>query len=116
MAGIVIRLNPQQLANPDADLRYRIPEMLEELSQGMIVDDGYTYDDDSDEMHVYLLTTRLDLALPLVLEFLRTAHPLGNDLSGNGVAVGTSAYDPADTLEFHIVHPAGITGTIPYLG
>ncbi len=43
MRMIVIRLDPQLLSNPDADLRYRIPELLAQRSEGAITDDGYDY-------------------------------------------------------------------------
>ena len=43
MQTIIIVLDPGRLANPDADLRYRIPEWIEEVSNGAICDNGYDY-------------------------------------------------------------------------
>lgn len=43
MIDIAIRLNPQQLANPDLDIRYLLPDLLAQQSGGQIQDDGYDY-------------------------------------------------------------------------
>ena len=40
MQTIVIVLNPGKLENPDLDLRYQIPDRIEELSGGLIKDNG----------------------------------------------------------------------------
>ena len=37
MATVVIRLDPQLLDNPDADLRYRLPAILAELSMNYML-------------------------------------------------------------------------------
>jgi len=39
--SIVIQLDPKLLVNPDADLRYLLPDLIVERSQGSIADDGY---------------------------------------------------------------------------
>jgi hypothetical protein len=36
MPTIAVRLDPQLLDNPDADIRYRLPELLSERSAGVI--------------------------------------------------------------------------------
>lgn len=41
MGEIAIRLDPGKLANPDADLRYLIPDRIEELSKGKLRNEGY---------------------------------------------------------------------------
>jgi hypothetical protein len=43
MTKLVVRLDPRRLDNPDADIRYLIPDMLAERSAGVISDDGYDY-------------------------------------------------------------------------
>ena len=48
MQTIVIVLNPGKLENPDLDLRYQIPDRIEELSGGLIKDNGYDYIDTED--------------------------------------------------------------------
>ena len=41
----VIRLNPRELTNPDADLRYVIPDLLQTGSAGRVQDNGFDYED-----------------------------------------------------------------------
>ncbi len=48
MPTILLELDPQLLANPDADLRYVVPELLCERSGGLLVSDGYEYTPDFD--------------------------------------------------------------------
>ena len=45
MQTIIIVLNPGKLENPDLDLRYLVPDRIEEVSGGAIEDDGYDYVD-----------------------------------------------------------------------
>lgn len=48
MQTIVVVLNPSKLENPDLDLRYYIPERIEEVSNGAIQDNGYDFIDTED--------------------------------------------------------------------
>lgn len=43
MQTIIIVLDPAKLENPDLDLRYRIPDRIDEVSNGLIKDNGYDY-------------------------------------------------------------------------
>ncbi len=52
---ITLTLDPSKLSNPDADLRYAIPEMVEKLSINQLKDDGFDYDD-ADNMIIYIST------------------------------------------------------------
>ena len=56
---ITLTLNPVKLSNPDADLRYTIPEMIEKVSNNEIKDNGFDYDDE-DNMVVFLSYESLD--------------------------------------------------------
>jgi hypothetical protein len=38
---IAIKLNPAGLVNPDLDMRYRIPDLIRDVTEGRIRDDGY---------------------------------------------------------------------------
>ena len=40
MGSIIIKLNPKKLTNPDLDLRYLIPDKIEEATNGEISDDA----------------------------------------------------------------------------
>ena len=57
---ISITLDPSKLSNPDADLRYTIPEIAEEISNNELQDDGYDYDDDNN-MIIFLSSDTLSL-------------------------------------------------------
>ena len=45
MQTIIILLDPSKLVNPDLDLRYKIPDCIEEVTDGRIQDNGYDYID-----------------------------------------------------------------------
>ena len=45
MQTLVLVLNPSNLENPELDLRYTVPERIEEVSAGAIQDNGYDYID-----------------------------------------------------------------------
>ena len=47
MQTIIVLLNPGQLQNPDLDLRYLVPDRIEEVSASLIKDNGYDYIDQS---------------------------------------------------------------------
>ncbi len=43
MGTIAIKLNPEKLENVDLDLRYLVPERIEEVTNGKVQDNGYDY-------------------------------------------------------------------------
>ena len=43
MQTIIVLLNPGMLENADLDLRYRIPDRIEEVSNSLIQSNGYDY-------------------------------------------------------------------------
>jgi len=77
---VTIRLDPALLPNPDADIRYVLPDLLAARSDGTVRDDGYDYDDD-DVMTIFLDVDDAGAALSLVRSVLRSERVLGNDLS-----------------------------------
>lgn len=84
MQTIIVVLDPGRLANPDADLRYRIPKRIEEVSQGAIRDNGYDYVEQEQAgplMAVWLQTEQADEDWKVVLQLFETEQFLGNDLS-----------------------------------
>lgn len=40
MQTIIIVLNPKEMSNPDLDIRYALPDRIEELTDGKIKDNG----------------------------------------------------------------------------
>jgi hypothetical protein len=111
MPSIVIRLDPVKLDNPDADLRYEIPDLLSQGSGGLINDDGYDYEPGGNAMQIYLKTADLAGAVQQVVRFLETEHPHGNDLAP-AAQVGISESEASDVTEFKIVYPPAASGVI----
>ena len=105
MATIAIRLDPQLLDNPDADIRYRLPDLLAERSAGVISDDGYDYVGPQPLMVVFLNASRLKPALVCVLDVVENVPVVGCLLRpGAVVAVERKA-------GWEVVYPPGFTGT-----
>ena len=66
MHTVVIRLDPNFLTNPDADLRYVLPDLLVERSSGNFIDDGYDYLGHEPYLVLFLKTIDLQAALNCV--------------------------------------------------
>jgi hypothetical protein len=101
---VVIRLHHEQLSNPNLDLRYAIPDVIEEQSGGLVRGAGY---DDSehgeDALLLTLTTTDLKRGLDCVLEVIENVRVLGNDLRQAVVAVVTAEGD-------RVIYPANHRG------
>ncbi len=108
MPTILIRLEPARLANPDADLRYVLPDRLVEASRGRLRDDGFDYEDGTDAMLVFLAADDLAAVLPDVIDLLENHDVLGNRLADAAI-VGTSAEDACERLADCIVAYPRIT-------
>jgi hypothetical protein len=102
MYSIVIKLDPKKLANPDLDLRYRLPDLIAEKSGNLIQDDGYDYGEKSDAILVYLTTEDLEKALPIVIDTVENEIVLGN--SFNGMVIVATGYDD----NYTVVYPPGL--------
>jgi hypothetical protein len=74
-----LRLDPEALTNPDADLRYLVPEALAGGSDGALREDAYDYEPETGAMLLWFLSDAPD-ALTRIVAFLHTARPMGNDL------------------------------------
>lgn len=84
MQTIVIVLDPEKLKNPDLDLRYRIPERIEEVSNGAVRDNGYDYiecEEGGPLMGIWLETEADDRNWPLISKVFQEEKFLDNDLS-----------------------------------
>lgn len=87
MQTIIIVLDPAKLENPDLDLRYRIPDRIEEVSHGAIQDDGYDYIDveggrsGSSLLGIWLRTESAGENWPLILKLFQDEKFMENDLS-----------------------------------
>lgn len=101
---IAIRLSPTELPNPDADIRYRIPDLISELTQGSVTDNGYDYTED-DTMIVYLSCNNPKQDVETVIRILND-HPVYGNRILEYATIGISS----DGDTFDIVHPPDMRG------
>ena len=83
MATIIIELDPRELANPDLDLRYALPDLLSARSGGLLAGDGYDYSSDPDcpRLLLFMSTSDTERSLACIREAIAVERPLGNDLA-----------------------------------
>lgn len=82
METIVIKLNSGLLENPDLDLRYVIPDKIEELSNNKIMDNGYDYlEERNNPIGIWLRTECAEENYPLIIDIFKKELFLENDLS-----------------------------------
>ncbi len=55
MQTIIITLDPEQMDNPDLDIRYLLPDRIDEYTEGAVTDNGYDYLD-NDIMGIWMET------------------------------------------------------------
>lgn len=102
--SLVVRLDPDSLANPDTDLRHLVPERIRKVSDGVLVEDGYDYCGEPPFLLLFFQTEDLDVGLSQLIRAVETERILGNDLrEGTLIAVDRSGiYDvmyPEDAQE-----------------
>src|SRR5690349_1083089 len=85
MPTIAIRLHAEDLANPDLDIRYVLPDLLKERSGGIISDDGYDYVGDDNDLVLFLKVTDLQRAVACINDVLTGDRVLGNDLRAGAI-------------------------------
>lgn len=88
MQTIIILLDPAKLVNPDLDLRYKIPDCIEEVTDGRIQDNGYDYIDSSldsengrDLLGIWLKTENAARNYKDIVKLFHEKKFLKNDLS-----------------------------------
>ena len=99
MDCIAIKLDPELLTNPDADMRYALPDLLVKRSGGVIQDDGYDYVGQSNAMVVFLKVSDLDRAKACITDVITNVKVLENDLR----TVATVAVQKGE--KFEVVYP-----------
>jgi hypothetical protein len=80
MSKVAIRLDPRQLDNPDADIRYLLPDLLVERSAGVLSDDGYDYVGLEPYLILFFKASELEPALACAIEVIENVRVLNNDL------------------------------------
>lgn len=86
MQTIIVLLNPGMLENADLDLRYRIPDRIEEVSNSLIQSNGYDYIDTEDGepgplMGIWLETENAHKNWHIVRDLFQREKFFLNDLS-----------------------------------
>ena len=82
MAAIVISMDSRKMTKPDLDIRYLLPDRIEEWSEGAVQDNGYDYvDEDGHILAVWLETKDAEAWWPKIVELLKTERFMDNDLS-----------------------------------
>lgn len=107
MVTLAIRLDPQLLDNPDADIRYRLPDLLAERSAGVICDDGYDYVGPQPMMVVFLKVSRLKPVLECIVDVIENV-PVAGCLLRPGAVVAVER-----KAGWEVVYPQGFAG--PFL-
>lgn len=88
MAAIVISMDSRKMANPDLDIRYLLPDRIEEWSKGEVTDDGYDYvDEEGHILAVWLETEDAEGWWPKVVELLKREQFCENDLSRSALVL-----------------------------
>lgn len=99
MDTIAIKLDSALLTNPDADMRYTLPDLLVERSDGVIESDGYDYVGPSNAMVVFLKVSDLDRAKSCIADVIANVRVLENDLR----PAATVAIQRGD--RFEVIYP-----------
>lgn len=104
MELIAIKLRAVDLENPDADIRYELPDLLEARSNGVLSSNWYDYVGPKHDLVMFLDATELQPAVECVLEVVKNVRVLGNDLSrACVVAVRREG-------SFQVIYPEGDDG------
>ena len=80
MQTIIIVLDSKKMSNPDLDIRYVLPDRIEEYSNGLIKDNGYDYLSNN-ELGLWLETDDAKNNVEKVIQLITTEIILENDLS-----------------------------------
>jgi len=106
MHRIVLKLSPEHLDNPDLDIRYQLPDLLQERSGGIIRDDGCDYAIGSNDLYLFVTTADLEKALTCIRDVIENTRVLDNDLrQATIVAIEKDA-------GFEVVFPTNLAGSI----
>lgn len=76
---IIIKLDSKKLENPDLDIRYVLPERIENVTNNKVLDNGYDYLTDA-ELLIFLKTNELSEIWP-IYKLFKEEKICNNDLS-----------------------------------
>ncbi len=105
MQTIVIAMDARKMENPDLDIRYSLPDRIEEWSGGAVQDNGYDYiGSDGCILAVWLKTESAGAWWPKLVELLKTERFEDNDLSHSALIL-ISEEDCAEYEQCRQVYP-----------
>lgn len=77
-----IVMDSRKMENPDLDIRYTLPDRIEEWSRGVVQDNGYDYvDEEGHVLALWLKTEDAEGWWPKLVELMKTERFEDNDLS-----------------------------------
>jgi len=100
---IIIKLDSQKMKNPDLDIRYTLPDRLEEVTEGRITDNGYDYLSNT-VLGIWLEADNAEEGVKEVIELLEKEKFLENDLSQTAEIL-ISEKESAEPEECRKVYP-----------
>ena len=80
MQTIIITLDSEKMDNPDLDIRYILPDRIDEYTDGQITDNGFDYIT-GDIMGIWLETENASENVDKVISLIESEEILDNDLS-----------------------------------
>ena len=80
MQTIIIVLDSEKMSNPDLDIRYLLPDRIEEYTEGLVKDNGYDHLSEN-ELGIWLETEDADANVGRIIKLMKTESILDNDLS-----------------------------------
>lgn len=80
MQTIIITLDSRKMDNPDLDIRYILPDRIDEYTDGQITDNGFDYIT-GDIMGIWLETEDASENVDKVISLIESEEILDNDLS-----------------------------------
>lgn len=80
METIIIVLDSNKMKNPDLDIRYTLPQRIEDYTNNKITDNGYDYISDN-ELGLWLETEDSNKNVEMVIQLIKEETFLDNDLS-----------------------------------
>ena len=103
MQTILITLDSTQMDNPDLDIRYLLPDRIDEYTDGAVRDNGYDYLD-NDVMAIWLETEDAAGDVEKVISLIESEEILDNNLTKAAV-IYISEEDSAELEQCRKVYP-----------
>jgi hypothetical protein len=103
MQTIIITLDSNRMENPDLDIRYILPDRIDEYTDGQVTDNGYDYIT-KDVMGIWLETEDASANADKIISLIESERILENDLS-NVAEIYVSEEECAELEQCRKVYP-----------